>query len=400
MNDHRRVCTLLVLCLGLGALTSAPLAQQRPVDQVRGRPQIPIDRVVVPQRGVSDPAADPAGAALVLNTPNGAFAAGQTELTETGRAMLTRFAATLKDRDGAYRFFNLRLRYDAPPADAPVSTATLPLARARAVGLYLIQVCGVPQDIIRVGAADPAANAGDRGRRGAAADPGGISVFVLRFAMARQGGPSPGGEPTPPAEDVPLPAFPWPPPNASAQVELAPSWLPVRGASTLGNVADRLLAVIGEADYRRWSFSSVPHGFALVTQLEQTRADGTPAAPDRWNDGLPSMATMPFADFLRALIVAPVGYYRVIVFVSTDQPWQMNAPAPTGAEAQRWLSTGLNRLPSGVANLPYTTAYTTTALVYEFTKRSANEPATLVGTSSIGAMTHLERSGVLRPLSR
>jgi hypothetical protein len=40
------------------------------------------------------------------------------------------------------------------------------------------------------------------------------------------------------------------------------------GAPQLAEVADRLERALNEAKYRRWSYSSVPNGFALVSQME------------------------------------------------------------------------------------------------------------------------------------
>jgi hypothetical protein len=198
-----------------------------------------------------------------------------------------------------------------------------------------------------------------------------------------------------------VPKFPWPPPPASAEAEIPANWLPAQGKPTrLSDLADKLEGALHAAKYRRWSYSSVPNGFALVTQMEQIKPDGTPSAePARWSTNLPSVRELTLLEFIKALASAPPGYYRVIVFIVTDEPWSRSGQEPTGEEAERWLTQGFNRLPASIGELTYGKEYTTTALVYEFKKRSQSAEATLVEDSETRAQEHLRKAGISDPLS-
>ena len=202
--------------------------------------------------------------------------------------------------------------------------------------------------------------------------------------------------------EIELPAFPWPPPSASAQVEIQSELLRSRtGPTTLAEVATKLEGAIKKANYRKWSYSSVPRGFALVTQMEQIRPDGTPARePARWSIDLPPMTDLSLLAFIKALVIAPVGSYRVIVFIATDAPWGMDGKLPTAGTARKWLSQGFDRLPTSLGANAYGEGYTTKALVYEFKKDSKAGEAAFVEVSEAPAAKHLEQAGILKPLTQ
>lgn len=211
-----------------------------------------------------------------------------------------------------------------------------------------------------------------------------------------------GGCTAPPQAASPeMPSFPWPPPSASAEAKIPANWLPPTGGATrLFAVSDKLEQALRAAGYPKWSYSSVPRGFALVTQMEQIKADGTPSrAPARWSTKLPSARELNLVELIRALAGAPEGYYRVIVFLVTDQPWPRTREAPTGEEARRWLANGFNRLPPSIGELEYESQYETVALIYEFSKQSETADATQVEPSATSAQEHLKKAGIYDPLS-
>jgi hypothetical protein len=150
--------------------------------------------------------------------------------------------------------------------------------------------------------------------------------------------------PIPPATPRPIPpAFPWPPPPASAETMIPRHWLSTTGAAHLADVADRLERALNEAKYHTWSYSSVPNGFALVSQIEQIKSDGTPSPePARWSTDMPWVTNMTLLAFIKALANAQPGYYRVIVFIVTNQPWSRTGERPTREEAEQWLAKGFN----------------------------------------------------------
>jgi hypothetical protein len=198
-----------------------------------------------------------------------------------------------------------------------------------------------------------------------------------------------------------MPQFPWPPPRASAEFQLPRKWLPGGPGLRLSNVADALTEALSSAGFPRWSHLAVPGGFALVCQMEQIRADGVPSpAPARWSTRLPPAARLNVLEFIKALANAQPGHYRVIVFVTSDQPWQRSAASPTGRQAELWLSEGMSDLPPEVGRQDYGEAHRTTALIYEFVKASQNDVAVLVETSSMSARQHLDRAGIAEVLTR
>jgi hypothetical protein len=203
-------------------------------------------------------------------------------------------------------------------------------------------------------------------------------------------------EPAPPTENIPK--FPWPPPRASAEHQINNKWVSEGDKTTLLGVAEKLESALGIAGFETWKYSSVPHGFALVTQIEQTLPDGTPRG-ERFRTDLPSLSDLSFVEFLIALARAPSGYYRVIVFVVTDTPFSRGETGPTEDEARRWLDTGLNKLPASFSELTYGPDYRTTALIYQF-KTLSKQPATLVSPSLASGRTHLERAHIWDALTR
>ena len=114
-------------------------------------------------------------------------------------------------------------------------------------------------------------------------------------------------------------AFPWPPPLASAETTIPRNWLPASAVTRLADVAEKIEHALGKAGYPRWSYSSVPNGFALVSQMEQIKSDGTPSpGPARWSTDMPRVINLTLLEFIKALANAQPGYYRVIVFIVTN----------------------------------------------------------------------------------
>jgi hypothetical protein len=80
-----------------------------------------------------------------------------------------------------------------------------------------------------------------------------------------------------------MPAFPWPPPRYSAFATIVREWVAEGSAPALGLVGRRLETAFDRAGYGERSYYWVPGGFALVSRIEQIRADATPVDPPaRW----------------------------------------------------------------------------------------------------------------------
>jgi hypothetical protein len=205
------------------------------------------------------------------------------------------------------------------------------------------------------------------------------------------------GPAAPKDPETQMPRFPWPPPRYSALAAIPPALLAAATPPTLGAVADRLEQAFDKAGYTERTFYWIPGGFALVSRIEQTRADAAPMSPPaRWVAATPKTPSL--AEYVKALFNAPPGYYRVIVFVVTDQVFSAAERKPTSAEANEWLSGGALRLPAEVRVRPYTPEHYTAALIYEFERRRSDEQATVRNPSDFPGRTHLEKAGLWRAL--
>ncbi|MEO6222601.1 MAG: hypothetical protein ABIP90_05075 [Vicinamibacterales bacterium] len=450
------LCACAVLLMPVETGTQGRGAVQLPT---RGRGVQVIDRVQIPADGRVMVMRPRPGQVthLVISVADGGLIDGHSEPTEAGKQLIARFIASLRVDNSLDSYVFLVHSYSSPKtgsgnagergatagaatattattarsaagaarattttsaargARAASATAAAPIrlqkmqtvqtvrgavqaGRASAIQRQLVDIERIPTDRIRLyahGESRPEAAQADA----SIGDYVTIDAHRLMAMMAGGGPPPPQGESMIiTAGDVALPPFPWPPPKSTSQVTLRPEWLRLQEPPTIGQVGNLLVSALDDARYPHHSYLAVPHGFALVAQLEQIQPDGTPAMPNRWDDRLPSMATMGFLDFLKALVVAPTGNYRVIAFIVTDVPWQQNAARPTDEQAEQWLSTGLNALPAAVRDMRYTADYQSTALVYQFAKDTAG--ARFVEVSSADTIEHLDKAGLLRTLRR
>jgi hypothetical protein len=197
------------------------------------------------------------------------------------------------------------------------------------------------------------------------------------------------------------PAFPWPPPRPSASAEISRALLRTSTGdpATLGDVDRRLSAALLAAGYESVQYFTVPDGFAVLTRIEHMEPDGragdprwlTGSAPQRWQ------SVFSLQPLLRAIGLAPPGYYRVIALLVTPHPFTRTGDRLNASEMRVLFDAGLNRLPPALADRPYTDDIATTALVYEF-ERGPRERTRLNDPGLITGREHLERSGLLDAL--
>lgn len=271
---------------------------------------------------------------------------------------------------------------------------------------------GVPDQTCRFeGIGTPMARLLERAKMGAFDEPGPEPVSVESDDEPAAGG---GGAPVasvplaPAAADSGqacgtaythgLPNFDWPPGPPTTETRISSRLLRAEeGATTLGTVADRLVKALDREEYI-YSFSYVPNGFALVTQIEQILDDGS-FGPQRWSRDLPRARDLKFISFVQALFRAPVGRYRVIAIVVTDAPRDRASPTITAGRMDSMLRCGKNQLPAAIRKLPFTEMVRADALVYEFTK-AERDPAKWVESGPPDALTHLEKAGIMRALAK
>lgn len=201
------------------------------------------------------------------------------------------------------------------------------------------------------------------------------------------------------APEIALPAFPWPPPRYSAFANIVVEWVAPGTEPVLGEVARQLERAFNIAGYGESSYYRIPGGFALASRIEHIRADASPFdAPERWAVDTPKVREG-FIDYIRALFNAPPGFYRVIVFVVTDQDFAAAEQAPSSAEARAWVTGGGLRLPERIAAQPYGPRHYTTALIYEFERRRDEPQASVLMPSPTQGRDHLERAGLWQALA-
>lgn len=213
-----------------------------------------------------------------------------------------------------------------------------------------------------------------------------------------------GHEPTPqPVSAEPaysMPAFQWPPPRASEEYVLPRNVFGDGSRALIFLDVDRILvAALNAGGYTARSYYSVPKGFALATRIEQINQDGTPKMPPaRFALEPEQVSVFRPMDYLKALLNGVPGYYRVIVFILTDTPFQASGAKATEAQATAWVSSGVNVLPRTIGDLPFTRDVNCTALVYEFMRKpGADSDATeFAMPGHLDAMTHLQKSGIWR----
>jgi hypothetical protein len=203
---------------------------------------------------------------------------------------------------------------------------------------------------------------------------------------------APSEEPVPnPAHTPPLPHFPWPPPKPSARL-LIPHRV-FSDSRTLGDEAGTITEALRSKGYAEITYWSVPDGVAVVTRLEHIYPDGRPFASGRWAISDEGMQTLSIRDYINRLFGVDEGFYRVVVFVITDQGFGSSAAQTSEAEAQGWLSDGFQALPEELAATKLSSRYSCTALIYEFRKAHGQAPALLL-PSQIGAQEHMVASGL------
>lgn len=196
---------------------------------------------------------------------------------------------------------------------------------------------------------------------------------------------------------TPLPAFPWPPPRASAMV-VVPQHFFRRADDAAVHLADvnaQIVHALDASAYSERSYYAVPGGFALVTRIEQINPDGTPKQDDsRWSVETGPLNSFSLSNYLRALFTSNPGYFRIIVFVVSSSAFTQDRESVEREQAIEWLAGGLNKLPEALGARLYTSAYATTALIYEFEKvADAQAPSTLV-PGRLPGRVHLEKAAL------
>jgi hypothetical protein len=194
-----------------------------------------------------------------------------------------------------------------------------------------------------------------------------------------------------------FPEFAWPPPKASARTLVPDSLVtPHLPMDSLGGAFSRILVALRRAGIGDYSVYRIPDqdGFVVVTHLENIQEDGRPMQ-DRFNVSPRPDRPRTLAEFIRALMHAPPGLYRVIVIAVTSATITETEHEPSPQEAEGWLHRGEKFLPAWLAKRPLAADSHCEALVYEFRRPQKHEdPPEFLPTSSLGAPKHLAGAGL------
>jgi hypothetical protein len=188
-------------------------------------------------------------------------------------------------------------------------------------------------------------------------------------------------EPTPK-----LPPFPLNPPWASSRIQLPPfSTMPGQVPHRLGEYDQALSRALEQFGYGAKGYFYYPGGFALATRLEQITSDGeTLNTPDRFSKLPPAPKVFSF-DYLRHIFIPRTGFFRIIVFIITDQTIQESNETTTAVVAEGWPDKGASGLPCNIASTLGSPNETVSAYIYEFDNSTAGNVSdlTLLTTSTI-----------------
>ncbi|SEM12045.1 FecR protein [Syntrophus gentianae] len=210
-----------------------------------------------------------------------------------------------------------------------------------------------------------------------------------------------GAERTVAEQAASLPTF-WPPPDASTHQKIPRELLASDKTRTYtwANVAARLEKALADNGYSSPGYYAVPEGFALISQLERINQDATPASPEvRWKIKVDPVSIKQFNldAYLKALLGADAGLFRVIAFVFTPVPIVTRGKANI-EEAKLWVGKGGSTLPQVLAKQVYGEDMEATALIYEFEVPRHAKTARLNKPSQRNGQQHLKAAKILKAL--
>jgi hypothetical protein len=198
---------------------------------------------------------------------------------------------------------------------------------------------------------------------------------------------------------------PWPPTDEHG--------LDLGARKSLGDVADYLSKALDQVGYaNHYAFAAIPGsdsasivGFAIIADPEKILPDGRAVPTDgRWQAKLPRAREVDLLSFIRGLVVAPEGRYRVMVFVVTDAPRNRSTTSLSDDSALRaFARCGPTQLNNATVEMrllrarPVTAGTEIRVLVYEFTKQAEQQPVRFL-KPGLSAQQHLEQAGIMTAL--
>lgn len=175
-----------------------------------------------------------------------------------------------------------------------------------------------------------------------------------------------------------LPPFPVNPPLASSRMQLPPfRMMQVHSPHSLGEYDRTISSALEEFGYATKGYFYYPGGFALATRLEQIKPDGESLnPPDRFSKLPPAPRVFSF-DYLRHIFIPRTGFFRIIVFIITNQAIQESNQSTTAAIAEGWPHHGIPGLPPKIAKTLAPADETVNVYIYEFENTTAGNVSDL-----------------------
>ncbi len=237
--------------------------------------------------------------------------------------------------------------------------------------------------------------AGRTGSPGHGGRPGWVIIKCWRNTTRSQPGSQGNGKthspyPVTPDTNPDFLEFPSPVPDPSALKDV-PINIPT--GSTYGTVNMKLKSALNACGYDDLNYRRHKDGFAVFTKIEHITNKGIPLTePDRFSPEKVIFYDDPsLIAFLKSFISARKGYFRIIVFIVTDDGISTKAGGVARSEAITWLTAGIDELPEDIGRRPYTDKHKLKALIYEFSKReNGSEPVFSEPRSIIDIDQHLQ----------
>lgn len=228
------------------------------------------------------------------------------------------------------------------------------------------------------------------------------SMIDTEPAPAVDSSPTAGSAPKPvtmaPPPPSNYPKFPLPPPRPSSKSTVSMDYF--ANCATVGSVNKKLTQALIDCGYSQHTYYAVPGGFALVTQFESFNDDGTSKkGAARWSESLKESGNFSLKNFLKNLVNAKKGFYRIFVFIFTDDIITSSNKKIGVNEAKSWLESGASKLPKTLAEYEFNKSdYNMEAFVYEFKKNENDTLAYQVNPSRLSAQDHLVKSNIINKL--
>jgi len=192
--------------------------------------------------------------------------------------------------------------------------------------------------------------------------------------------------------------FPWPPPVPSTLKVLPNDFFERLDIRTFGDAERHLSAELEGLGYVERTFYDVPQGVAIVMRLEQIDDNAFPIE-ERWSPDIGLVSPFSLGGYLKSLLTAPKGRFRIIALVGSSKAVAASSPRPSRKDAMLWFARGNNLLDQSLAERCYTPWHRWTALIYEFRKVGSEAPETL-HENALSVQQHLDGSGLSRFFSR